>query len=58
MHCDNRSWLTSDELTIFIVHFEAELVYEEEIQIKRASLEPAEGSNLADELVCIAANYM
>ncbi len=27
-------------------------------QTKRASLEPAKGSNLASELVCIAANYM
>jgi len=31
MHCTNQSWLTSDELTIFIEHFEAEVVYEEEI---------------------------
>jgi len=31
MHCANRSWLTSDELSIFIEHLEAELVYEEEI---------------------------
>ncbi len=31
MHCNNRSLLTSDKLTIFIEHFEAELVYEEEI---------------------------
>jgi len=31
MHCDSSSWLTSDELTIFIEHFEAEVVYEEEI---------------------------
>jgi len=31
MHCNNRSWLTFDELTIFIEYFEAELVYEEEI---------------------------
>lgn len=31
MHCNNKSWLTTDELTIFMEHFEAEVVYEEEI---------------------------
>ncbi|MDF2475147.1 MAG: hypothetical protein K0S24_630 [Sphingobacterium sp.] len=31
MHCNNQSWLTSDELTIFMEHFDAKLIYEEEI---------------------------
>lgn len=31
MHCNNESWLTTDELTIFMEHFDAEIVFEEEI---------------------------
>ncbi|MDR2274339.1 MAG: hypothetical protein LBF27_25755 [Sphingobacterium sp.] len=28
---NNSSWLTTDELTIFMDHFDAEIVFEEEI---------------------------
>jgi|GEM_PF-266742 len=28
---NNESWLTTDELTIFMDHFDAEIVFEEEI---------------------------
>ncbi|MEI2271842.1 hypothetical protein OHD16_06775 [Sphingobacterium sp. ML3W] len=31
MKCNNESWITTDELTIFMDHFDAEIVFEEEI---------------------------
>ena len=31
MKCNNESWLTTDELTIFMEHFEGEIVFQEEI---------------------------
>lgn len=31
MLCNNESWLTTDELTIFMDHFEGKIVFEEEI---------------------------
>jgi hypothetical protein len=31
MLCNNESWLTTDELSIFMDHFDADIVFEEEI---------------------------